>query len=225
MPGSRFEVTYKRIIMAVQILVYDDSDVIRESLRTLLFEEPGLEVIAMLANAETVETDISQLKPDVVLMDIDMPEVNGVEAVKRIRKLNPQLPIIMLTVFDDNENIFKAIYAGASGYILKRYVTVEIVAAIHNVLSGGAPMTGTVAKKVLQMLPVAVSVEEENQVLTVKEKDILQLLVNGYSYKMIASEISISIDTVRFHIKKIYDKLHVHSSTGAVSKAIKEKLI
>ena len=225
MPGSRFEVTYKRIIMAVQILVYDDSDVIRESLRTLLFEEPGFEVIAMLANAETVETDISQLKPDVVLMDIDMPEVNGVEAVKRIRKLNPQLPIIMLTVFDDNENIFKAIYAGASGYILKRYVTVEIVAAIHNVLSGGAPMTGTVAKKVLQMLPVAVSAEEENQVLTVKEKDILQLLVNGYSYKMIASEISISIDTVRFHIKKIYDKLHVHSSVGAVSKAIKDKII
>jgi len=211
--------------MAVQILVYDDSDVMREGLRTLLFEEPGFEVIAMLPNAETIETDISELKPDVVLMDIDMPEVNGVEAVKRIRKLNPQLPIIMLTVFDDNENIFKAIYAGASGYILKRYVTVEIVAAIHNVLSGGAPMTGTVAKKVLQMLPVAASVDEENQVLTVKEKDILQLLVNGYSYKMIASEISISIDTVRFHIKKIYDKLHVHSSTGAVSKAIKEKLV
>jgi DNA-binding NarL/FixJ family response regulator len=211
--------------MAIQILVYDDSDVMRESLRTLLFEEPGFEVIAMLPNAETIETDISQLKPDVVLMDIDMPEVNGVEAVKRIRKLDPQLPIIMLTVFDDNENIFKAIYAGASGYILKRYVTVEIVAAIHNVLSGGAPMTGTVAKKVLQMLPVAASADEENQVLTVKEKDILQLLVNGYSYKMIASEISISIDTVRFHIKKIYDKLHVHSSTGAVSKAIKEKLV
>jgi len=211
--------------MAVQILVYDDSDVMRESLRTLLFEEPGFEVIAMLPNAETIETDISQLKPDVVLMDIDMPEVNGVEAVKRIRKLNPQLPIIMLTVFDDNENIFKAIYAGASGYILKRYVTVEIVAAIHNVLSGGAPMTGTVAKKVLQMLPVAASAEEENQVLTVKEKDILQLLVNGYSYKMIASEINISIDTVRFHIKKIYDKLHVHSSVGAVSKAIKNKII
>ena len=215
----------KQLTMAVQILVYDDSDVMRESLRTLLFEEPGFEVIAMLPNAETIETDISQLKPDVVLMDIDMPEVNGVEAVKRIRKLNPQLPIIMLTVFDDNENIFKAIYAGASGYILKRYVTVEIVAAIHNVLSGGAPMTGTVAKKVLQMLPVAASAEEENQVLTVKEKDILQLLVNGYSYKMIASEINISIDTVRFHIKKIYDKLHVHSSVGAVSKAIKNKII
>ena len=212
--------------MAVQILVYDDSDVMRESLRTLLFEEKDFEVIAMLPNAETVETDISELKPHVVLMDIDMPEVNGVEAVKRIRQLYPQLPIIMLTVFDDNENIFKAIYAGASGYILKRYVTAEIVAAIHNVLSGGAPMTGTVAKKVLQMLPIAANPEEdEKQLLTIKEKDILQLLVKGYSYKMIASEINISIDTVRFHIKKIYDKLHVHSSTAAVSKAIKEKIV
>ena len=212
--------------MAVQILVYDDSDVIRESLRTLLFEEPDFEVIAMLPNAETVETDVSELKPHVVLMDIDMPGVNGVEAVKRIPKLYPDLPIIMLTVFDDNENIFKAIYAGASGYILKRYVTAEIVAAIHNVLSGGAPMTGTVAKKVLQMLPIAANQEEEEkQLLTIKEKDILQLLVKGYSYKMIASEINISIDTVRFHIKKIYDKLHVHSSTGAVSKAIKEKIV
>ena len=212
--------------MAVQILVYDDSDVMRESLRTLLFEEKDFEVIAMLPNAETVETDISELKPHVVLMDIDMPEVNGVEAVKRIRKHYPELPIIMLTVFDDNENIFKAIYAGASGYILKRYVTAEIVAAIHNVLSGGAPMTGTVAKKVLQMLPIAANQEEEEkQLLTIKEKDILQLLVKGYSYKMIASEINISIDTVRFHIKKIYDKLHVHSSTGAVSKAIKEKIV
>ena len=212
--------------MAVQILVYDDSDVMRESLRTLLFEEKDFEVIAMLPNAETVETDISELKPHVVLMDIDMPEVNGVEAVKRIRQLYPDLPIIMLTVFDDNENIFKAIYAGASGYILKRYVTAEIVAAIHNVLSGGAPMTGTVAKKVLQMLPIAANPEEdEKQLLTIKEKDILQLLVKGYSYKMIASEINISIDTVRFHIKKIYDKLHVHSSTAAVSKAIKEKIV
>src|SRR6187402_1140516 len=164
----------KRIIMAVQILVYDDSDVIRESLRTLLFEEPGFEVIAMLANAETVEADIGQLKPDVVLMDIDMPEVNGVEAVKRIRKLEPQLPIIMLTVFDDNENIFKAIYAGASGYILKRDVTVEIVSAIRNVLGGGAPMTGIVAKKVLQMLPSSSGPKEESQLLTEKEKNILK---------------------------------------------------
>lgn len=211
--------------MATQILVYDDNDAIRESLQTLIEEEPGFKVIAMLSNAETVETDINELRPDVILMDIDMPNVDGVKAVKRIRKINPELPIIMLTVFDDNENIFNAIYAGASGYILKRYAAIEIPAAIHNVLEGGAPMTGTVAKKVLQMLPVAKTSEQEKTDLTIKETEILRLLVNGYSYKMIAAEVKIGIDGVRFHIKKIYDKLHVHSATEAVSKAIKEKLL
>jgi len=211
--------------MAYQILIYDDNEVIRESLYTLLTEELDFKVLAMLGNAETVAVDIGELKPDVVLMDIDMPGVNGVEAVKRIRSINTTLPIIMLTVFDDNENIFKAIYAGASGYILKRDVTVEIVSAIRNVLSGGAPMTGIVAKKVLQMLPSSSGSKEERQILTEKEKNILKLLVSGYSYKMIAFEIGISIDTVRFHIKKIYDKLHVHSSTGAISRAIREGLI
>ena len=209
----------------IKVLLYEDNPQLREGLTMLISGSEGFDVLAGFKNCNNVVEEVEAFNPDVILMDIDMPGVNGVEAVRRIRKINPTLPIIMLTVFDDNENIFKAIYAGASGYILKRYVTVEIVAAIHNVLSGGAPMTGTVAKKVLQMLPVAVSAEEENQVLTIKEKDILQLLVKGYSYKMIASEISISIDTVRFHIKKIYDKLHVHSSTGAVSKAIKEKLV
>ena len=211
--------------MPVQILLYDDNEAIRDSLHTLIEEESDFHVMAKLSNAETVETDISELKPDVVLMDIDMPDVDGVEAVKRIRKINPEVPVIMLTVFDDNENIFKAIYAGASGYILKRYATVEIPAAIRNVLGGGAPMTGTVAKKVLQMLPVAQNSEQEKTDLTLKETEILRLLINGYSYKMIADQVKISIDGVRFHIKKIYDKLHVHSATEAVSKAIKDKLI
>ncbi len=211
--------------MATQVLVYDDNEAIRESLHTLIEEEPDFEVIAMLSNAETVETDISELKPGVILMDIDMPEVDGVEAVKRIRKVNPLIPIIMLTVFDDNENIFNAIYAGASGYILKRYATLEIPAAIRNVLGGGAPMTGTVAKKVLQMLPVAQTNEQEKTNLSIKETEILRLLINGYSYKMIAEQVKISIDGVRFHIKKIYDKLHVHSATEAVSRAIKDRLV
>jgi DNA-binding NarL/FixJ family response regulator len=211
--------------MAIQILIYDDNNALRESMETLLSEEPDFSVTAMLSNAETTEIDIDELKPDVVLMDIDMPGVNGVEAVKRIRKINSGIPIIMLTVFDDNENIFNALCAGASGYILKRYASVEIPSAIRNVLSGGAPMTGSVAKKVLQMLPVANNKEEEQTDLTIRETEILQLLVKGYSYKMIAAEVKIGLDGVRFHIKKIYDKLHVHSATEAVSKAIKEKLV
>jgi len=159
------------------------------------------------------------------LMDIDMPVVNGVKAVKNIRRINKHIPIIMLTVFDDNENIFNAICSGASGYILKRYATEQIPGAIRDVLAGGAPMTGSVARKVLLMVPQAKNEEQEKSNLSKQQTDILQFLVNGFSYKMIAAEMKISIDTVRFHIKKIYDKLHVHSATEAVSKAIKDKLV
>lgn len=211
--------------MAIKVLIYDDNEVLRQSLQILIEAEPDMDLLALMPNAETVEVDIAELKPDVVLMDIDMPGVNGVEAVKRIVKLNNRLPVIMLTVFDDNENIFNAICAGASGYILKRYATEEVPGAIRMVLTGGAPMTGAVARKVLTMVPQARSQEQEQSNLSAKEIAILQFLVNGYSYKMIASELKISIDTVRFHIKKIYDKLHVHSATEAVSKAIKDKLV
>ena len=211
--------------MAIRILIYDDNEALRNSIEAMLSDEPGFEIAATMPNAETVETDIGQLKPSVILMDIDMPEVNGVEAVRRIRKLNAELPIIMLTVFDDNENIFNAICAGASGYILKRYAAVEIPEAIRTVLNGGAPMTASIARKVLLMVPRASSQEKEKHNLSDKEIAILQLLVNGHSYKMIASAQHISLDTVRFHIKKIYDKLHVHSATEAVSKALRDKLV
>ena len=211
--------------MAIKVLLYDDNEALRHSMEALITEEQGFELVAAMPNAETVETDIRELKPDVVLMDIDMPVVNGVEAVRRINIINDKLPVIMLTVFDDNENIFNAICAGASGYILKRYATEEIPSAIRMALTGGAPMTGSVARKVLLMVPPAKTTDQEKSNLTEKEMAILQYLVNGYSYKMIASELKISIDTVRFHIKKIYDKLHVHSATEAVSKAIKDKLV
>lgn len=211
--------------MPIRVLIYDDNEVLRQSLQLLIESEKDMELLALMPNAETVEVDITELKPDVVLMDIDMPGVNGVEAVRRIGKLNSRLPVIMLTVFDDNVNIFNAICAGASGYILKRYATEEVPGAIRMVLAGGAPMTGAVARKVLTMVPQAKSQEQEASNLSARETAILQFLVNGYSYKMIAAELKISIDTVRFHIKKIYDKLHVHSATEAVSKAIKDKLI
>jgi DNA-binding NarL/FixJ family response regulator len=205
--------------------MYDDHEVLRQSMETLIREETDMQVIASMSNAETVEIDIRELKPDVVLMDIDMPAVNGVSAVKRIRQIDAALPIIMLTVFDDNENIFNAVCAGASGYILKRCATEEITAAIRNVLSGGAPMTGTVARKILQMVPAARGPETAHVDLSAREVQILQLLSRGFSYKMIAAEIKISMDTVRFHIKNIYDKLHVHSAPEAVSKGLKGKLI
>ena len=211
--------------MRHHILVYDDNDELRESLSALFEADPDFSIIAMFDNAETVDQDVLQLKPDIVLMDIDMPRVGGVEAVRRIRTVNKDVPVIMLTVFDDNDNIFNAIYAGATGYILKRFATVELIPALRNAMSGGAPMTGSVAKKVLQMLPAARNKEEEHTYLNEKETNILRLLVNGYSYKMIAAQQDLSIDGVRFHIKKIYDKLHVHSATEAVARALRDKLI
>lgn len=212
------------VFMSIRILLYDDNEALRVSMEALINDEPDLDLVAALPDAERVENDIKRMRPDVILMDIDMPEINGVQAVRKIRKINEHLPVIMLTVFDDNENIFKAICAGASGYILKRYADEEIPAAIRNVMTGGAPMTGTVAKKVLQMVPQAKSNDEEKNDLSRRESEILKLLVSGFSYKMIAAHLNISIDTVRFHIKKIYDKLHVHSATEAVSKALKDKL-
>jgi DNA-binding NarL/FixJ family response regulator len=210
--------------MKTKIILYDDNEALGSSIKLMIEEEYDLEVTAFFTGAETVIEDIRVLQPDVVLMDIDMPDVNGVEAVTNIRKINKQLPVIMLTVFDDNENIFNAICAGASGYILKRSATEEIPNAIRNVLTGGAPMTGSVARKVLQMIPANENAKEIFDI-TQHEKMVLQLLVKGYSYKMIAAELTVSIDAVRFHIKKIYDKLHVHSATEAVSKALKNKLV
>lgn len=211
--------------MPIRILLYDDNKALRISMQALIEEDIEFELIAAMSNAETVGVDMDELQPDVVLMDIDMPSVNGVQAVRTIRKKHADLPVIMLTVFDDNENIFNAICAGASGYILKRYATEEISNAIRNVMSGGAPMTGSVARKVLQMVPQATTEEQERCDLSKREIEVLQYLVNGYSYKMIAVELKISIDGIRFHIKKIYDKLHVHSATEAVSKALKDKLV
>ncbi len=210
--------------MKTKIILYDDNETLAQSIKLMLEDEDDMEVAATFPNAETVAEDIKTLKPDVMLMDIDMPNVNGVEAVKNIRLKYPVLPVIMLTVFDDNDNIFNAVCAGASGYILKRNATAEVPDAIRNVLTGGAPMTGSVARKVLQMVPGSQTKKEDFK-LSAHEKKVLELLVKGFSYKMIAVETGVKVDTVRFHIKKIYDKLHVHSATEAVSKALRNKIV
>lgn len=204
--------------MPVRLIVYEDNENLRNSLSSLLQWQQDVELIAVFPDAQSVLEDVRQCNPDVVLMDIDMPFVNGIDALKQIRTSYAELPVIMLTVFEDNENIFNAICAGASGYLLKKNFD-QIVVAIKDVLAGGAPMTGAVAKKVLSLFPKpTVAQKEEETLLSARERDILQLLIKGYSYKMIADESSIALETVRSHIKKIYKKLQVNSATEAIYK-------
>lgn len=212
--------------MPVNILIYEDNPNLRESLSSLLSLVGDYKVVASYPDCSKVTEQVIQANPDVILMDIDLPGVNGIEAVKKIRQSNPTVQIIMLTVFDDNTHVFEAMYAGANGYLLKKYVSDKLIHAIREVLDGGAPMSPSIARMVIRNMqqPVDKPVANDYQ-LTAREKEILQLLSMGNSFKMIAAELNISIDTVRTHIKRIYDKLHVRSQIEAVSKAINEKLV
>jgi DNA-binding NarL/FixJ family response regulator len=204
--------------MAIKVLIYEDNENLRKSIQTLLLFNNDFDVIAAMADAACVQEDIRVLKPDVVLMDIDMPTSNGVDAVKMIRKTNEDLPVIMFTIFEDDENIFNAICAGANGYLLKKNFD-QISSALKDVLDGGAPMTSSVAKKVLNFIPKNnPSPNKEIESLSVREKEVLEYIVKGYSYKMIAEEINVAMETVRSHIKKIYKKLQVNNATAAVYK-------
>lgn len=209
--------------MPIKVLIYDDNQNLRNSMQTMLQWNDAFTVVAALANPSHVNQDIQMHQPDVVLMDIDMPQTNGVDAVKLVRQNNEQLPIIMVTVFEDNDNIFNALMAGATGYLLKNNFE-QIPAAIFDVLQGGAPMTSSVARKVLQLFkqrtPEKKSATED---LTSREIETLQFLSKGYSYKMIADELQISIETVRTHVKRIYKKMQVGNATGAVYKYMQGK--
>jgi DNA-binding NarL/FixJ family response regulator len=210
--------------MATSIIIFEDNDILRESISSMLTLDSRFMLVGAFSNALSVEEKIKEHKPDLVLMDIDMPGRTGIEAVKIIRAFDQQLLILMLTVFDDNKNILEAIQAGASGYLLKKDISGKLFVAIEEILNGGAPMSPSVARMVIASLqPPAVA--KNSYQLTPREKEILASMSKGNSYKMVAAAMAISIDTVRAHIKNIYEKLHVHSQSEAVIKAINEKLV
>lgn len=206
------------------IILYEDNLQLSESIQSMLRLNERIQLMGAYESPIEVKTHLHIFKPEVLIMDIDMPGMNGIEAVRNVRSSNKDIPILMLTVFDDNKHVFDAICAGASGYLLKKHISTKLFSAIEEVLDGGAPMSPSIARMVLDAMHQKPSIENPYE-LTPKEKEVLFSLSKGFSYKLIAAELEISIDTVRSHIRKIYEKLHVHSQTEAVAKAINEKLL
>lgn len=212
--------------MEARIAIFDDNPKRRYSLQILVESLSEHQWVGSFEDCSNVIQDVVSCNPDLILMDIDMPNVNGIEGVKIIREMNQDVKILMQTVFEDDEKVFAAICAGADGYILKQADATKLLNAIDEVLEGGAPMTPVIARKVLQLF------SKQNQPLakkefdlTNREKEILEYLVKGYSYKMIAEACFISYPTVNTHVSKIYNKLQVNSVSGAVSLAIREGLV
>jgi DNA-binding NarL/FixJ family response regulator len=211
----------------IKVILYEDNADMREGLSVFLASSKGFQLAGSFANCTNADNHVQELKPDVILMDIEMPKVNGLEGIQKIRSVNESAKIIVLTVFEDNQNVFNAICSGANGYLLKKTSPKEILSAIHDVLEGGSPMTPSIASKVLKLLSDSnlTSHQKVDYGLSAREKEILQSLVNGNSYKMISAELSITVDTVKTHLKKIYNKLQVHSQTEAVVKALKNRIV
>jgi len=207
----------------VRIVIYDDNEQLRKSMQLLLLSQPGYEVVAVFEHANEVVRDIEQLHPDLVILDIDMPGRKGTEAVGLIKETDPNCLVVMHTVFEEEENLFASLCAGANGYILKKTSPERFLAYIEEVLAGGAPFSPGIAQKVLTFFQHHRPLQHDYN-LTEREKQILHLLVKGYTYKAISAELSIALDTSRKHIRNIYDKLHVSCGREAVALALQHKL-
>jgi DNA-binding NarL/FixJ family response regulator len=211
--------------MEIRVAIFEDNKKLRESLEQLVNSSETMVCTGVFADADKLFQKMQRSNPDVVMMDINMPGTSGIEAVMMTRENFPDVRILMQTVFDENDKIFAAICAGASGYMLKKTTPQKMLEAILETYSGGAPMTPSVAVKVLEMFRLQNKTENKEFIdLSEREKEILGLLVKGKSYKSISSACFISIDTVNTHIRHIYEKLHVHSKSEAVAKAIFQKL-
>ncbi|MCL4787077.1 MAG: response regulator transcription factor [Verrucomicrobia bacterium] len=208
--------------MAIRVSIIEDDDWIRENLAAEIARTDGFVCAGCYRSGEEALGGIVQDNPDVILMDIRLPRMNGIECVRKIKPLLPEAQIMMLTVYEDSDKIFDSLLAGASGYLLKRTPQAEIMAAIADVHRGNSPMSGHIARKVVQYFNQRGHDDKDLEKLSRREREVLERLAQGIPYKEIADVLSLSIDTVRMHIKGIYGKLHVHSRGEAVAKYLKK---
>jgi len=207
----------------IKVAIIEDNNTLRNSLESLFNRTDGMKCVASLNNLLNVISEIGKVMPDIILMDIGLPHISGIEGVRTVKSDFPQIQILMFTVFEDDEKIFDAIRAGASGYLLKKTPSEEIVEAIKELYHGGAPMSASIARKVIKSFQSKSPVAKEDYRLTTRENEILYSLVEGLSYKKIAEKYFVSISTIRTHICNIYEKLHVNSKAEAVAKILKPK--
>lgn len=214
--------------MEIRVAIFEDNKLVRDALQTILNGTPGFICSGAFADGNRWELDIKRSNPDVILMDIEMPGINGIEASRKITEIFPDIKILIQTVFNDSDKIFEALCAGASGYILKNDPPHKYIEAITEVYNGGAPMSTAVAKKILGFFSnknvMLVSPGNSDHHLSDREKELLKLIVEGHNFKTIAEKAFISYETVRTHVKHIYKKLHVASRSEAVMKAIQQGL-
>jgi len=210
--------------MPISLVIYEDNVRLRQSLELLLGSESGFVVTGAYSDCNSVTEQMQELNPQLVIMDIDMPGMNGIEGVRRIKSQFPDIKVVMYTVFDDDNRIFDCICNGANGYLLKNTSPLKLIQALQELSAGGVPMSPFVAQKVFQFFRNSKQSNESFN-LTPREIEILEWLVRGNSYKMIADKSSISIDTVKKHLQNIYHKLHVNCGTEAVVKAIQHKIV
>ncbi len=208
--------------MLAKIVIFEDNDRLRESLSFLL-KMNNYDVVGDFNQCSEAAVITRVYKPDVVLMDIDMPGETGITGVSRVKEASPDTSVIMYTVFEDDEKLFKCLCAGANGYLLKKTPPAKLFDAIQEVLEGGAPMSPSIAQKVLSTFRTKESTNKYN--LTPREIEVLQWLVKGYSIKLIAVEMNLAFDTIRSHLKNIYQKLHVNCGKEAIAKALSERIV
>ncbi|MCI0708088.1 MAG: response regulator transcription factor [Ignavibacteriae bacterium] len=211
--------------MKIKVAIFEDHPDLREGLKQLIQNTPGLKCVGAWDSCDYLVIRLLQNEPHVVLMDIGLPGISGIEGVRQLKAHFPAIDVIMLTVYEDDAKILDSICAGASGYLLKKTPPAQILEAIKEIRNGGAPMTSSIARKVLAHFQHHSPNPTADYQLSEREQQVLADLVKGFSYKMIAESQFISIDTVRSHIKNIYSKLQVHSKTEAVAKALKSKLV
>jgi DNA-binding NarL/FixJ family response regulator len=208
--------------VAIKVSIIEDDDWIRENLVIQIEQTKGFACAGRYRSGEEALAQIARNVPDVVLMDINLPKMSGIECVRKLKALMPSVQVLMLTVYEDSAKIFDSLLAGAGGYLLKRTPQAEIIEAIAEVHRGNSPMTGHIARKVVQYFNQRGSAETEIEKLSKREREVLDHLAQGVPYKEIADVLALSIDTVRMHIKGIYGKLHVHSRGEAVAKYLRK---